>query len=170
MLQPKRFPIPHRPGSVPLRGSRIPLRDPPSSPIEDPHQILGPREVSPFTQRLLTVLMRAELSHTNRARAAEAMFVSETTLARRLREDGLSYGRVLDRVRFHRCRALLARGWCGGPELAQELGFREVNSFYRAFRTWTGHGYRTVTGPQRCSGDPITLDTPPFKELSHGTI
>ena len=170
MLQPKPR-IPYRPGSVPWRGSRLPLKPPQPPEAPSVKRLTGRAEVSPFTERLLALLWRAELIKISRARAADALFVSETTLGRRLREDGLSFGVLLDRVRFHRCQELLAKGWCRGPAVARELGFREVNSFYRAFRAWTGAGYRASTGPQRRSGDPIDLPSHPTTEdMSHATI
>ncbi|MCZ6829214.1 MAG: helix-turn-helix domain-containing protein, partial [Gammaproteobacteria bacterium] len=48
---------------------------------------------------------------------------------------------LLDAVRQHRCERTLARRWLPGKSIAQDLGFRETNSFYRAFSKWTGKTY-----------------------------
>jgi AraC family mar-sox-rob regulon transcriptional activator len=47
----------------------------------------------------------------------------------------------LDRARQYRCEQVLANMWLPGKCLADELGYLEVNSFYRAFRRWTGVTY-----------------------------
>jgi len=36
---------------------------------------------------------------------------------------------------------MLEKRWLPGKCIAWELGYAEVNSFYRAFRRWTGHNY-----------------------------
>ena len=46
-----------------------------------------------------------------------------------------------DHVRRHRCMLMLEKRWLPGKCVAWELGYAEVNSFYRAFRRWTGHNY-----------------------------
>ena len=74
--------------------------------------------------------------------AATTSKLAETTLARRLRAEGTSYQSLLDAERLRRCRARLSARRLPGKCLADELGFRELNSFYRAFRRWTGQGYR----------------------------
>ena len=38
-------------------------------------------------------------------------------------------------------RLMLEKRWLPGKCVAWELGYAEVNSFYRAFRRWTGHNY-----------------------------
>ena len=48
---------------------------------------------------------------------------------------------ALDRARQYRCEQRLRDVWLPGKCLADELGYLEVNSFYRAFRRWTGLSY-----------------------------
>jgi len=59
----------------------------------------------------------------------------------RLRADHTCYQFLLDRARQYRCEKELRLKWKPGKCLADELGYLEVNSFYRAFRRWTGLSY-----------------------------
>jgi hypothetical protein len=52
-----------------------------------------------------------------------------------------NYQSILDHIRRHRCTLMLEKRWLPGKCVAWELGYAEVNSFYRAFRRWTGHNY-----------------------------
>jgi AraC-like DNA-binding protein len=72
---------------------------------------------------------------------AESLGMSGTTLRRRLRADHTCYQFLLDRARQYRCERELRVMWRPGKCLADELGYLEVNSFYRAFRRWTGLSY-----------------------------
>ena len=91
--------------------------------------------------QLRRLLATADLRRMRQWRA-ETFGIAETTLARRLRAEGTSYQSLLDAERLRRCRARLSARRLPGKCLADELGFRELNSFYRAFRRWTGQGYR----------------------------
>ena len=56
----------------------------------------------------------------------------------------MSYQTILDEVRRHRCEERLADDWVPEKCLAWDLGYAEVNSFYSAFRRWTGRNYSDV--------------------------
>ena len=73
-----------------------------------------------------------------RAEAARALGVSERTLARRMRAQGVSFAELLDGVR--RDAALQAVAHTARPlaDIGQALGFAEPAVFWRAFRRWTG--------------------------------
>lgn len=73
-----------------------------------------------------------------RANAAEALGISERTLARRLHEQGQTFDRLLDEVRREKALQAVADTTSSLPEIAEALGFAEVSTFYRAFRRWTG--------------------------------
>ncbi|MDX1757940.1 MAG: AraC family transcriptional regulator ligand-binding domain-containing protein [Marinobacter sp.] len=73
-----------------------------------------------------------------RAEAAEALGISERTLARRLRDQGQTFDNLLDEVRRQRALQAVAETTAPLPEIAESLGFAEVSTFYRAFRRWTG--------------------------------
>ncbi|MCP2323485.1 AraC-like DNA-binding protein [Hamadaea flava] len=66
------------------------------------------------------------------------MATSPRTLQRQLREEGTTYQSVLASTREALARHYLRRGNLRTGEIAYLLGYDDTNSFYRAFRTWTG--------------------------------
>ena len=64
--------------------------------------------------------------------------VSSRTLQRQLREEGTTYQAVLASTREDLARHYLVRGNLRTGEIAYLLGYDDTNSFYRAFRSWTG--------------------------------
>jgi AraC-like DNA-binding protein len=97
--------------------------------------------LSRTTDRVLRILLDDDLSRVRAESVAESLGISCTTLRRRLRNDQTSYQFLLDRARQYRCESRLRERWLPGKCLADELGYLEVNSFYRAFRRWTGLSY-----------------------------
>ncbi|TXS89295.1 helix-turn-helix transcriptional regulator [Parahaliea maris] len=90
---------------------------------------------------MLDILLDGDLSRLRAESVAEQLGMSCTTLRRRLRADHTHYQFLLDRARQYRCEQCLKSVWLPGKCLADELGYLEVNSFYRAFRRWTGFSY-----------------------------
>ncbi|MFT6955558.1 MAG: AraC family mar-sox-rob regulon transcriptional activator [Halieaceae bacterium] len=97
--------------------------------------------LSRTTDRVLNILLGGDLARVRASSVAEALGMSGTTLRRRLRADHTCYQFLLDRARQYRCEKKLRQQWLPGKCLADELGYLEVNSFYRAFRRWTGLSY-----------------------------
>ena len=93
------------------------------------------------TDRVLNILLEGDLARLRADSVAESLGMSSTTLRRRLRADHTCYQFLLDRARQYRCERQLRQLWRPGKCLADELGYLEVNSFYRAFRRWTGLSY-----------------------------
>ncbi|MDP4650616.1 MAG: AraC family transcriptional regulator [Haliea sp.] len=93
------------------------------------------------TDRVLQILLGGDLSRLRVDSVARQLGMSATTLRRRLRLDHTHYQFLLDRARQYRCEQALQATWQPGKCLADELGYLEVNSFYRAFRRWTGVGF-----------------------------
>ncbi len=93
------------------------------------------------TDRVLKILLDGDLARLRADSVAAALGMSATTLRRRLRADHTCYQFLLDRARQYRCEQRLRQVWLPGKCLADELGYLEVNSFYRAFRRWTGLSY-----------------------------
>ncbi len=93
------------------------------------------------TDQVLQILLSGDLSRLRADGVAESLGISATTLRRRLRADHTSYQFLLDRARQYRCEQQLRAQWLPGKCLADQLGYLEVNSFYRAFRRWTGISY-----------------------------
>lgn len=76
---------------------------------------------------------RAELS-----KVARQLGMSSRTLSRKLRDEGVTFAEILDRL-----RSALAKRYLGDRELpvtqiAWLLGYQEVSSFTHAFKRWTG--------------------------------
>ena len=97
--------------------------------------------LSRTTDRVLQILLDGDLARLRADSVAESLGMSSTTLRRRLRADHTRYQFLLDRARQYRCEQVLREMWKPGKCLADELGYLEVNSFYRAFRRWTGLSY-----------------------------
>ena len=93
------------------------------------------------TDRVLQILLNGDLARMRADTVAETLGMSGTTLRRRLRADHTCYQFLLDRARQYRCEEQLRKVWRPGKCLADDLGYLEVNSFYRAFRRWTGLSY-----------------------------
>ena len=123
------------------------LRD---RPPEPPKRLLEffdqipQRPLSHTTPKVIDVLLTGDLSRIRSETVADSLRISPTTLRRRLSRDSMSYQSILDAVRRHRCEESLANDWVPGKCLAWDLGYAEVNSFYRAFRRWTGRNCSDV--------------------------
>ncbi|MBH0776609.1 AraC family transcriptional regulator [Nocardia bovistercoris] len=85
--------------------------------------------------------------------------VSQRTLQRQLRDEGTTYKDVLADTRRTLATHYLDRADLSPAEIAYLLGYDDTNSFYRAFRTWTGTTPRTMrtsvgTADVVAGGDP----------------
>ncbi|MEO0598579.1 MAG: helix-turn-helix domain-containing protein, partial [Chloroflexota bacterium] len=69
---------------------------------------------------------------------ASRLAVSRRTLQRHLRNEGTSFQQVLDGLREELARHYLAKSEYSSGQIAFLLGYEDPNSFFRAFRTWTG--------------------------------
>lgn len=69
---------------------------------------------------------------------AEQLQLSPRALARRLTREGTSVSRLTDQVLFERARSALRRPGTTAAQVAEELGYAELSSFFRAFRRWSG--------------------------------
>ena len=64
--------------------------------------------------------------------------MSGRTLQRRLKEEGTSFGELLDWLRRGMAQAYLADDQISISEVSYLLGFSEQSAFQRAFKRWTG--------------------------------
>ncbi len=94
------------------------------------------------TEAVLRALLNMDLRYCNVTEVARSMGISSSTLRRRLQDDQTSFSFLSDRARQYRCEQLLKTQWLPGKCLADELGYAEPNSFYRAFKRWTGMAFR----------------------------
>lgn len=69
---------------------------------------------------------------------AAHLATSKRTLQRKLSEEGVSFQQVLDATRSELSLFYLSNGELSVEEISFLLAFRDPNSFYRAFHTWTG--------------------------------
>ena len=114
----------------------------------------------PLRPRVLRLLLLADLDQIHATDIAARLYVSPSTLRRRLRRERTSYQELLDQVRRHRCKKVLARRWLPGKAIAAELGFSQANSFYRAFGKWTGMTYTQYK--RRLYGSSVQGDQPVY--------
>ena len=123
------------------------LRELPPEPPEPPERLFeffAPRPQRPLshtTLKVIDVLLTGDLSRIRSETVADSLRISPITLRHRLSRDSISYQTILDAARRHRCEESLADDWVPGKCLAWDLGYAEVNSFYRAFRRWPGRNY-----------------------------
>lgn len=90
-------------------------------------------------QRVRAVLLEALPSgQTDIDRVANRLAMSRRSLQRHLEAEGLNYQQLLRETRLSLAQHYLARTELPTAEISFLLGFEEPNSFYRAFRHWTG--------------------------------
>lgn len=70
-------------------------------------------------------------------RVAERLAVSPRTLRRRLSDEGYSFNAARNLARERRAKYLLTHTTMPLTEIAIKLGYSELSSFIRAFRSWT---------------------------------
>lgn len=94
---------------------------------------------SSFKERVRACLLEMLASgHYSMADVAFKLAMSSRTLHRRLKEEGTTFQTVLDELREELARHYLSVSEYSSTEIAFLLGYEETNSFYRAFRVWTG--------------------------------
>jgi AraC-like DNA-binding protein len=71
-------------------------------------------------------------------RVAAHLNMSERTLQNRLMDKGTSYRELLAEMRKELAEQYIRQGLHSVSDVAYLLGFSEISSFSRAFRTWTG--------------------------------
>jgi AraC-like DNA-binding protein len=75
---------------------------------------------------------------------AKALALSRRTLARRLAEEGATYGEVVDDLRRTLAHQYLKEPSISFSQMAWLLGYEGSTSFYHAFRRWTGQSPSAV--------------------------
>lgn len=97
------------------------------------------QEDSNFRDRVRACLMEIMASGAyTMSDVADRLAVSPRTLQRRLREEGTTFQKELDALREQLARNYLSRSNYSSGQIAFLLGYEDPNSFYRAFRSWTG--------------------------------
>jgi AraC-like DNA-binding protein len=70
--------------------------------------------------------------------AARSLGLSQRTLARRLKSEGLSFAGILHDLRYDLARTYLSETNSSISTIAWLLGYEEVSSFTHAFKRWSG--------------------------------
>ncbi|NBD19666.1 helix-turn-helix domain-containing protein [Aquabacterium fontiphilum] len=99
----------------------------------DPRDRLGP-----VGDRILKALLRCEGRYPRLDELAEREHVSPRTLIRKLREEGLTYQQLLDRVREDLACWWLLHSDSSVDAIADRLGYQDTSNFSRTFRRWVG--------------------------------
>jgi AraC-like DNA-binding protein len=69
---------------------------------------------------------------------ARALRLSDRTLRRRFAQVGTSYQALIDEVRHALALTLVLRRELSFSQMAEQLGFADTSTYYRAFKRWTG--------------------------------
>ncbi|MCH2076713.1 MAG: helix-turn-helix transcriptional regulator [Rhodobacteraceae bacterium] len=98
---------------------------------------------------------------------AARLNTTKRSLQRRLQGEGTSFGAELEKLRQELAHIYLSQQDLRIEEIALLLGFRDPNSFYRAFQGWTGMTPRAVRAQASGAGlapagpAPIAASRPP---------
>ena len=102
-------------------------------------QLLDRDRNAPMSARVRSALLEMLPSGQSTADAVCAhLNVSKRSLHRHLRSEGCSFQGVLDATRSELSLHYLSKDDISVEEISYLLAFRDPNSFYRAFRGWTG--------------------------------
>lgn len=82
---------------------------------------------------------------------AQALHVSVRTLHRNLRREGTTFRKLLNQLRHEQAVQYLQDSAISISEVGFLLGFSELSSFYRAFKSWTG----TTPAEYRVASHPV---------------
>lgn len=80
---------------------------------------------------------------------AQALNVSQSTLNRRLKRVGTSYNHLKAQYRYQTAKVYLRNTDLSVGSIAGQLGYKEVDNFFKAFKKWSGQTpsqYRTSVG------------------------
>jgi AraC-like DNA-binding protein len=92
-----------------------------------------------FEKRVRDVLLGQNIfNNKTQVECAQLLKMSESTLKRRLLEEGVSYKSLLDEVREHYARQFLADDSLSIQDVSEMLDFSNRSAFARAFRNRTG--------------------------------
>ncbi|CAA0080007.1 putative HTH-type transcriptional regulator [Halioglobus japonicus] len=88
------------------------------------------------SERVQQVLLQAGSEFPTCAAVAQQLYMSESTLQRRLAQEGCRYQQLLDQVRFRLANEYLVETTLPVAEIACLLGFSDTTNFRRSFKRW----------------------------------
>jgi AraC-like DNA-binding protein len=163
---PLRFGMPQNGFVVPRKWLALPMPHPQPDVLDVVERQLRPRleEVSTGTRDRVAAIVRSRLprGRLSMRSVAREMSLSVSTLGRRLGDEGVRYGAIVDETRRELAEALLRRRHRSVGEIAVLLGFAHTSAFHSAVRRWTGMSpseYRA-----RLLALESALDTEPARE------
>lgn len=98
----------------------------------------GPDLAAPTDRGRAALLELLPSGSASLAAVSRKLAVSTRILQRRLRDEEHSFQVVLDSTREELARQYLGNSTMSGAEISFLLGFEDPNSFFRAYRAWTG--------------------------------
>jgi AraC-like DNA-binding protein len=72
------------------------------------------------------------------SQVSQELGVSDRTVIRRLRSEGINYQEVLDNFLLERCKTLLSDPTLSVSAIADMLGFSDASGLHRSFKRWHG--------------------------------
>ncbi|MDB9706374.1 AraC family transcriptional regulator [Porticoccaceae bacterium] len=90
------------------------------------------------SERVVQLLLLSRSEFPTAAAVAQQMYMSESTLQRRLGKEGSRYQLLLDQVRYRLALEYLQGTDLPGAEIAALLGFNNSANFRRSFKRWSG--------------------------------
>jgi AraC-like DNA-binding protein len=93
---------------------------------------------SPLVSKIQNILMRSRGRIPMIDTMARELNISARTLRRRLHDEDRSYQQLVNEFRIDMAKEYLRSVSVTTKEIAYLLGFRDTNSFRRAFKLWTG--------------------------------
>ena len=91
-----------------------------------------------LVSKIKNILMRSRGRITTIEQVASELNISPRTLRRHLQDEGFSYQQLLNEFRADMAAEYLQSVSMTAKEIAYLLGFKDTNSFRRAFKLWTG--------------------------------
>ena len=88
----------------------------------------------------------------SREQLADMLGLSTRTFARRLKDAGTSYAKLLQRVQTERAKSYLRHTSVPISEIAERMGYSDPAAFTRAFQGWTGRTPARWRAGPRVSG------------------
>jgi AraC-like DNA-binding protein len=106
------------------------------------------------SDRVQQILIQSGSNFPTCAAMASKLHMSESTLQRRLGNEGWRYQHLLDQVRFRLAREYLAGTSLAVSEIADLLGFSDATNFRRSFKRWS------QTTPSQFRTDNLAVPSP----------
>jgi len=90
-----------------------------------------------LSEKIKQLLISAKLDFPNSDNVAEQLHMSESTLRRQLKKEGVGFQQLLDEVRAKLAKEYLTNTQLPIAEVASLVGFSDSANFRRSFKRWT---------------------------------